>query len=100
LTSSDQTYELFFIPVALKEWKQLDNSVRMRLKKKLENVLQSPFMEHNRLSGELTQCFKIKDLKSGYRLVYGVQEKKVVVFAVGKREKLKVYLAALKRIEI
>ena len=97
LTSSDRAYELFFIPAALKEWKQLDNSVRVRLKKKLENVLHNPYLENNRLSGKLSQCYKIKDSKSGFRVIYGVRENTVVVYAVGKREKLTVYLAALAR---
>lgn len=47
----------------------------------------------------MPDCYKIKLRASGYRLVYQVQDKVlvVVVMAVGKREKGLIYLAAKKR---
>ena len=62
---------------------------------KLAKVLEQPRIEANRLHG-LPDCYKIKLRASGYRLVYQVQDERVVVFvvAVGKREREQVYLDA------
>jgi mRNA interferase RelE/StbE len=56
----------------------------------------SPIVESARLHGELNGCFKIKSKKSGYRLIYTVVDKQlvVIVIAIGKRERLAVYKKA------
>ncbi len=89
------TFELEFDPRALKEWKKLGDTPRQQFKKKLAKVLEQPRIEANRLHG-LPDCYKIKLRASGYRLVYQVQDERVVVFvvAVGKREREQVYLDA------
>lgn len=91
-------WTLEFDERALREWRKLGGTVREQLKKKLINVLESPRIEANRLHG-LPDCYKIKLRASGYRLIYQVQEQKVVVFvvAVGKRERAEVYSEAQKR---
>ncbi|TCJ98423.1 mRNA interferase RelE/StbE [Volucribacter psittacicida] len=93
------TYELYFDPRALKEWQKLGKTVKEQFKKKLAKVLQNPRIEANRLSS-FSDCYKIKLREAGYRLVYQVREKEIVVFviAVGKREKNKVYLDAKTRL--
>lgn len=94
------TYELEFDPRALKEWKKLDASIRVQFKAKLEKILENPKLEVNRLHG-LPNCYKIKLRNIGYRLVYQVQDKRLIVFvvAVGKRERKVVYKKATQRIE-
>ena len=89
------TFELEFDPRALKEWRKLGDTQRQQFKKKLVKVLEQPRIEANRLHG-LPDCYKIKLRASGYRLVYQVQDERVVVFvvAVGKREREQVYLDA------
>lgn len=89
------TFELEFDPRALKEWTKLGDTQRQQFKKKLAKVLEQPRIEANRLHG-LPDCYKIKLRASGYRLVYQVQDERVVVFvvAVGKREREQVYLDA------
>jgi mRNA interferase RelE/StbE len=91
-------YELTFLPEALREWKKLDNSSRVPLKKKLEERLANPRVEADRLAN-LPNAYKIKLRSIGYRLVYEVQDEQVVVMviAVGRREDNEVYLAAAKR---
>lgn len=93
------TYELVFDPRALKEWSKLGNTVRQQFKNKLTEVLKHPHIESNRLR-ELPFCYKIKLRSAGYRLVYQVQDEKIIVFvvAVGKRESDGVYKAANKRV--
>lgn len=83
---------LEFKPSALKEWQKLDNTIQSEFKKKLEKVLEHPKVEANKLSG-LPDCYKIKLRTLGYRLVYQVDDGRVVVLvlAVGKREKSVVY---------
>jgi len=92
------TYKLKFIPTALKEWEKLDNSVRKLFKSKLSERLEAPHVASSRLSG-FDNHYKIKIRASGYRLVYEVIEKEIVilVIAVGKREKGTVYKKARDR---
>ena len=92
-------YELEFDKRALKEWKKLGDTVQRQFKKKLTEVLTKPRIEANRLH-ELPNCYKIKLRSSGYRLIYQVQEKRVVVFviAIGKREKDEAYKNADNRL--
>lgn len=44
------SYDLEFLPPALKEWHKLDNSIRQQLKKKLAERLKNPRVEKDRLS--------------------------------------------------
>ena len=94
-------YELEFHPVALKEWQSLDNSVRIFLKKKLEKRLQNPRINSARLHGDLQHCYKIKNDKTGHRLVYQVIDDRVMVYvlSVDKREDLMAYMLAAGRIQ-
>ena len=98
---SNHIYELRFIPEALIEWHKLDNSIRKPLAKRLRKRLDNPRIENERLSGELNSCFKVKDNKSGFRLVYVISEKEraLVVIAVGKRESYAAYSAAISRLK-
>mgnify|MGYP000158856664 FL=1 len=93
-------YELEFHPAALKEWQSLDNSVRIFLKKKLEKRLQNPRINSARLHGDLQHCYKIKNDKTGHRLVYQVIDDRVIVFvlSVDKREDLMAYMLAAGRL--
>jgi mRNA interferase RelE/StbE len=92
------SYELSFHPDALSEWKKLDGSVRELFKKKLMERLSHPRVPAARLSGHKDR-YKIKLRDAGYRLVYEVRDKLlvVVVVAVGKRERNMVYKIAAKR---
>jgi mRNA interferase RelE/StbE len=92
------SYELSFHPDALAEWKKLDGSVRELFKKKIAERLQHPRVPSSCLSGHKDR-YKIKLRDAGYRLVYEVRDKVllVVVVAVGKRERNTVYKTAAKR---
>lgn len=93
------TYELEFDPRALKEWKKLSPPLKEQLKKKLLRILDQPIIEANKLRA-LPNCYKIKLRSSGYRLVYQIQNDRliVLVIAIGKRENLQTYKQAQKRI--
>jgi len=94
------SYSLEFKESALKEWQKLDNAVRGQFKKKLAERLLRPRIASARLSG-MADCYKIKLKNAGYRLVYQVDDQRIVVIvvAVGKRENLAVYRAAGERVK-
>ena len=92
------SYKLFFHPKALKEWEKLDKSIKEQLKKKLKERLKNPQIPSAKLSG-FNDVYKIKLCSSGYRLVYQVKNKEliVLVLAVNKREDNIVYELLAKR---
>jgi mRNA interferase RelE/StbE len=93
------TYNLEFKESALKEWRKLDNSIREQFKKKLAERVENPRLDSAKLSGML-DCYKIKLKSLGYRLVYQVDDARlvVIVIAVGKREGSVVYRSAAERL--
>lgn len=92
------TYELGFLKPALKEWGKLDPETRQHLKKKLAERLENPHVPAAKLAGSKNR-YKIKLRNIGYRLVYEVRDREVivVVIAIGRRDRNAVYLAAEKR---
>ena len=94
------SYSLEFVESALKEWRKLAPPIREQFKKKLAERLEHPRVPSARLHN-LPDCYKIKLRTAGYRLVYQVNDKVVVVtvIAVGKRDKLQVYRAASERVK-
>lgn len=92
------SYELAFLDEALKEWRKLDPVTRDQFKAKLAERLQNPKILLARLHGA-RERYKIKLRNAGYRLVYQVKDREllVLVVAVGKRERNEVYKAADRR---
>jgi len=93
------TYNLKFVPSALKEWEKLGETVRKEFKKALQKRLVNPRIPKQKFSGH-NDVYKIKLRSAGYRLVYEVIEKEIIVLvlAVGKRDKDEVYDKLSKRI--
>ena len=91
-------FELEFLEEAFDEWKRLDASIRNQFKKKLAERLVEPKIPSSKLSGHPDR-YKIKLRSVGYRLVYEVQNGRLVVLvvAVGKRDQNAVYKVAEKR---
>jgi mRNA interferase RelE/StbE len=94
-------YRLEFLESALREWQALDGSIKAVFRKQLEARLENPHFPDSELHGSLSGCYKIKLRAQGYRLVYQVRDEVLVVLviAIDRRDKDKVYRAALKRIE-
>ena len=92
------SFDLQFLPSALKEWQKLGSTVREQFKKKLTERLEAPRVPGDSLHG-LEHHYKIKQRSSGYRLVYRVEDQSVTVtvVAVGKRERNDVYKTAAAR---
>jgi len=91
-------YKLKFLPTAFKEWKKLDNSIQSQFKKKLAERMKKPHIASAKLSG-FDNHYKIKLQASGYRLVYEIIENElfVLVIAVGKRDRNRIYKKAKNR---
>ena len=86
------SYELEFLPSALKEWQKLDNSIKVQFKKKLSERIENPKVTKEKLRG-YEDVYKIKLRDVGYRLAYQVKDDEIVVLVlvVGKRENNEVY---------
>ena len=93
------SYKLRISEDAEKEWTSLDKPIRDQFKKKLKERMNAPRVEKDRLSG-MADCYKIKLRSAGFRLVYRVydDEVEILIIAVGKRERNRVYKAAIKRL--
>jgi mRNA interferase RelE/StbE len=89
------SYDLQFLPSALKEWQKLGSTIRDQFKKKLAERLSEPRISGDALHG-LAHHYKIKLRSSGYRVED--QTVTVTVVAVGKRERSEVYRAAAGRV--
>jgi mRNA interferase RelE/StbE len=90
---------LVFLADAKKEWDKLGATVRNQFGKKLQERLIAPHVPSARLS-DMPDCYKIKLRAAGYRLVYRVDDGRVVVIvvAVGKRDRNLVYKIAAGRV--
>ena len=93
------TYQLRFHELALIEWQKLDGSIKEPFKKKLAERLENPRVVADALTG-FKDCYKIKLMRMGFRLVYRVDDDVVyvTVIAVGKCDKLAVYGAVKARL--
>ena len=93
------TYSLEFLPSARKEWDKIGSTVQKQFVKKLRERLDTPHVASARLR-DMPDCYKIKLRSAGYRLVYRVQDDRIVVqvIAVGRRDRSQVYRAASERL--
>jgi mRNA interferase RelE/StbE len=91
------SHSLEYVEPALK-WRKRAPPIRELFKKKLSERLEQPRVVSARLQ-HMPDCDKIKLRTAGYRLIYQVDDKVVVVtvVAVGKRDKSMVYCLAGRR---
>ena len=82
-------YELGFRDEALREWKKLDANTRDQFAKKLAERLAHPKVPAAKLRRSPDR-YKIKLRGVGYRLVYQVRDKEllVLVIAIGRRDEV------------
>jgi mRNA interferase RelE/StbE len=83
------SYELIFLPRALKAWKKLDSVTRDQFKKKLDERLETPRVPKDALHFKPSH-YKIKLAGKGYRLIYRVDDQRVtvIVIDVGRRDEI------------
>jgi mRNA interferase RelE/StbE len=85
-----------FHPDALREWQQLTARGRAQFKQKLAERLVVPRIPASRLLGTSDRT-TIKIRSAGFRLVYELRDREVLVVAVGKRGRSAVYRQADQR---
>src|SRR5690349_16262684 len=97
--SNSKTYELQFLPSALKEWRRLDATIKEQFKQRLAARLINPHVDTARLYG-MPGCYKIKLRTVAFRLDHrdDAHVDTVVVIAVGQREREIVYRTAQLRL--
>jgi len=97
--NSPRKFRLRFLAVAKAEWDKLDASIQLQFAKVLAKRLEQPHVPKAALAA-MPNCYKIKLRGVGYRLVYMLLKREVVllVVAVGKRDRNAVYDAALARL--
>lgn len=85
-------YSIEFVARALKQWRALDNSVRLQLQSKLVERQAEPRIPAARVR-RVRDGYKIKLRKAGVRLIYTVVEQRLVilVLSVGEREGERAY---------
>lgn len=83
------SYELGFRDEALREWKKLDANTRDQFRKKIAERLTNPKVPAAKLRRSMDR-YKIKLRGVGYRLVYQVRDKEllVLVIAIGRRDEV------------
>ncbi|MEA1983785.1 MAG: type II toxin-antitoxin system RelE/ParE family toxin [Campylobacterota bacterium] len=95
-------YALQYHPLVESDLKQLNNSVRIEVFKKLKKIQQSPELGKplgNKNNMNLTGLFKVYVAKKQVRIVYEVIDNVLVVkvITIGKRESMEVYKQAEER---
>jgi mRNA interferase RelE/StbE len=90
------------VPEALEEWRRLDGSIRANLKTLLSKRLDNPHVPGGELHGPLAGCYKIKLRKQGVRLIYSVEDDRLIVtvVAVDRREGGVAYESAIARLSM
>jgi len=89
------TYRVIFRPRAKKRFDRLDETIKRQIAKKLEERRHHPRVPGDALS-HLRDCYKIKLRARGIRLVYKVQNTRLIllVLSVGSREREDAYVEA------
>ena len=96
-------YEVKFHPAALKEFFELDGSIKKLVKKQLDKLKTSPLLGEelgNKNGYDLSGYRKMYACKKQVRIVYSVVENVLLVniIAIGKREDMEVYATASERV--
>lgn len=95
-------YEIKYHPLLEEDLKQLNNSVRLEVFKKLIKIQQSPELGlplGNKNNMNLTGLKKVYVAKKQVRIVYEIVNEILVVYiiAIGKREDMEIYKQAERR---
>jgi len=100
------SYQIEFIIDAVKDYKELDGSIKKSVNKKLEELAENPFLGEklgHKFNIDLSGFLKIYVHGKKYRIVYKlISPEKIEVieiWGIGKREKEEIYKIIGKRIK-
>jgi len=87
-----KNYSLEFLIKAEREWTKLGATIRAQFAKKLAERLRHPRNPKDQLRG-YRDLYKIKLKKAGYRLIYHVDDDRIIVLVIkiGEREREDAY---------
>ena len=91
-------HELDFSEQGQAEWDGADGSIKKLFRQALKKRLEQPRVPGSKLDGH-PDLYKIKLRKEGYRLLYQVFDKKLVVMVVGVARRDGIYDDLLARIQ-
>lgn len=82
------TYQIKFTPTAIKSIKKLDQATQTRIKKKLIWLIQqkNPFKFAESLTDHKIGEYRFRI--GGYRVIFDVSQKTIIVLLVGHRKKI------------
>lgn len=95
-------YQVSFYPEAQAEFEKLDGSQRVFVDKALIRLRQLGMNAGQELHGQLAGFRKLKNKKTGLRIVFGQSSQGITIIdivAVGYRKDLRVYRDAEKRVQ-
>ena len=95
-------FKVFLIPEAEEDFKNLDESLKKLVLKKLIQLETNPFIGEalgNKAGMDLTGYYKLYVFKKKIRIVYEIKKDILIVsiISIGKRENFSVYLQAYLR---
>lgn len=93
-------YKIHFTNTSLKEFQKLGATIKEQFKKKLKALQTNPHIPSARLHGDLANCYKIKLRSAGYRLVYEVQDDKLIIIVIAVDKRQTIYDTAKNRLPI
>jgi len=99
-------YKILFIPEAVKDYKDLDGSIKKSLNKKIDELENNPFLGEllgSKFNIDLSGFYKIyvhgKKFRIVYRLINPENIEILEIWGIGKREKEEIYRKIGKRIK-
>lgn len=98
-------YKIVFIPEAVKDYKELDGSVKINVNRKINELKENAFLGvalGHKFNIDLSGFYKIYVHGKQFRIVYRIitpQEIEVIeIWGIGKREKEEIYKKIGKRL--
>jgi mRNA interferase RelE/StbE len=103
-------YNIKYRPEAIKDLSELDNSVRLIVKKAIENAADAPLPKAeggkgkplgNKYGINLTNFLELKLKRSGIRIIYKLERSEQVmnIIVIGARSDFEVFITAKNRID-
>ena len=96
-------YRVEFLPEAAREFEALDGSLKKLAARQIEKLVERPELGEslgNKMGIDLTGYRKVYFGKKGYRIVYEIQQQRLIVLIVGigKRERAEIYREVARRL--
>ncbi|MGH8005840.1 MAG: type II toxin-antitoxin system RelE family toxin [Candidatus Binatia bacterium] len=97
-------YSIEFLPEAAREFEALDGALKKLIAKQFEKLAERPELGESlgkKLGIDLTGYRKLYFGKKGYRIIYEIQQQRLIVLiiGIGKRERAEIYKDVARRLQ-